>query len=497
MGSSETETHPLRHEFGRLKFPVQLQFIHSLKDLQSKLQQERWDLVLSDYRMPSFTAVEALDVVKKESSDLPFILFCECIGEETLADMMKAGVEDVVLKSRIERLIPVVRRIMRENVVRSKEARAQKLASEALASKEQMLAIVSHDIKNPLSAIQLEAQMLLRAVKRNEKSAFSEEVKIQAGRILKTTDRMKILISDLLDKNKSENNLSQINKRKTDISRLVHEVLESLRPLIKEKDITVDVSIPSGTFGSLDRNKMFQVFANLMNNAIKFTPFKGTIRLSLEDTEHEFVFTIEDSGPGLEDQELTKVFDKYWSGNSVECPGTGLGLFICKTIVEAHSGHIFVEKGKGTGACFKFTLPKLHEDMNKVHFSYVERRGDQRKKIYVVDDDEDLREVISWVLGKEGHSIHSFHSPEEALECLLKGRHRPDLIVVDFHMDEMKGSEFVKRKHELLNTCPVVMISATPDDVEREVPREMYGKIITKPIDLEGLVNSIQQFFDQ
>lgn len=483
----------LVHELEKISSNVDVTHIFTLNELRTALHNHSWNLVVSDYKTSQLGASEALECVKQHFPDLPFILYTESIGEESVADMMKAGVEDVVLKSRPERLYPVVKRILREHETRDKEARAQKMASEAFAAKEQMLAIVSHDIKNPLSAIQLEAQMLLRAAERAGKSVLAEEVKIQANRILKTTDRMKILISDLLDRNKSENGLSRIVKQNVNIKRLIQDVLDALRPLVQEKDIIIRTSLPDTGLMQADRNKMFQVFCNLVNNAIKFTPAGGSIEISLEDHDYDFLFTVKDSGPGLREGETDKVFEKYWSGG--ESQGTGLGLFICKTIVEAHGGHIFAEN-EDTGAAFRFTIPKNVSSVKKASFSYLDKRKDQRKKIFIVDDDEDLREVISWALGQEGYSIHSFESPLEALETLNSGKNHPHLIVVDFHMDEMKGSEFVIRKNEIFHarSCPVVMISASPNEVEQEVPAGLYKEIITKPIDLEGLVTNVKKF---
>lgn len=486
-------------ELEKINQKLSVKHVSTLDELRHALHNHTWNLIVSDFRTPDLTASAALEYVRQHACDIPFVLFTDSIGEEVVADMMKAGVEDVVLKSRPERLYPVVKRILREHETRDKEVRAQKMASEAFAAKEQMLAIVSHDIKNPLSAIQLEAQMLLRAAGRSDKTLLPEEVKIQANRILKTTERMKILISDLLDKNKSENVLSNIIRGNIKVRRLVQEVLDGLRPLILEKEIIITTSIPDDMVLSIDRNKMFQVFSNLINNAIKFTPTRGSIQLFMEENELEFVFSVVDSGPGLKEEDVQRVFEKYWSaGGAVtgENTGTGLGLFICKTIVEAHGGHIFVDNKTHPGGHFSFTIPKDIKASHKASFCYFDSRRDLRKKIFIVDDDEDLREVMSWALSKEGYSIFSFKSPVEALEVLHEGKNHPNLIVVDFHMDEMKGSEFVVRKSEIpaMRSCPVVMISASPNEVEREVPSALYKEIITKPIDLEGLVNNVKKF---
>jgi signal transduction histidine kinase/CheY-like chemotaxis protein len=487
-----TSPAPLLRELERGDLAVEAEVVPDLDTLRARLRAGTWSMVMSDTAHGAVPPLVALAVLRAEAAETPLVLVTDGVGEEVVVDMVKAGVEDVVLRSNLERLSNVVRRIRREHDTREKEARAHRLAHEALAAKEQMLAIVSHDIKNPLSAIQLEAQMLLRASDRAGKSVLAEEVKIQANRILKTTDRMKVLISDLLDKNKSENGLSRVHRQTVSIQKLVQDVVDSLRPLIQEKELILRTAIPAGAHLSVDRNKMFQVLCNLINNAVKFTPLGGTISVSLEEQDHEVTLAVDDSGPGLSEADLHKAFEKYWTGGDGTVSGTGLGLFICKTIVEAHGGHIGAENLPGTGARFSFTLPKgpaaaLRPDA---------RRKDQRKRLFIVDDDDDLREVICWALGKEGFAIRAFSSPVEALEALRRERPAPNLIVVDYHMDEMKGSEFVVRKNDIapVKRCPVVMISASPHEVEREVPPELYEHVITKPIDLEGLVANVRRY---
>lgn len=496
VGESQDEFLPTIKALTDLALEFHTQYFNSLHDIKNSLLSQNWDLIITLEVLPSFSGLDVLEVVDLTQPHLPVIFQIDSMEEELVVDLVRSGVYDFVIRNKPHRIRQVVERIFQERVEAHEENLAKELAQEALAAKEQMLAIVSHDIKNPLSAIQLEAQMLLRAVDRSVKSLLSEEVKIQAGRILKTTERMKILISDLLDKNKSENSLAHLFKSTVEPGRLILDVVDATRPLLSEKNISLHTNLEESVFLSLDRNKMYQVFSNLLNNAIKFTPQDGGISISMEECKHEYLFSVEDSGPGLKDMELQKVFEKYWTGKSTDCAGTGLGLFICKTIIEAHGGHIFVENSPGKGARFRFTLPKIKTDFNEKSFSYFDSQKDDRKKVYIIDDDEDLREVMSWALGKEGYSVHSFHSPSEALDCLMKGRHRPNLIVVDFHMDEMKGSEFVIKKDQIFEAhdCPVVMISATPREVEMNLPPHLYRNVITKPIDLEGLVDNVKRF---
>lgn len=356
---------------------------------------------------------------------------------------------------------------------------------DALAAREQMLAIVSHDIKNPLSAIQLEVQMLLRVAERHGASKFSDDVKIQAHRILKTTDRLKDLISELLDRNKSADGLACLNKETVDAVKLFQDVLDSHRPLIHHKSLIVKTDFPTECQALLDKNKLFQVLANLLGNAIKFTPNNGQLELGIQELHHEIIMMVIDNGEGLSPRDLSKVFEKYWTSGISGHSGTGLGLFICKTIVEAHGGHIRVSSMPSGGTKFWFSIPKPEKFLK-----------DQEKKILIIDDDEDLREVISWALNKEGFAVQTYPNALVALEALRLGLHEPLLIVLDFHMDDMLGSEFLKLKQEFENSsvkdCPVMMISASPEDWRDKVSPGLCLGVMTKPLDLQGLIDKIK-----
>jgi signal transduction histidine kinase len=470
--------------------------VPNLEDLTAELN-KKWDLVISDYVFSQKMAHEILSLIQTSHPEVPFVLVSDGVGEEMTADLMKAGVEDIVIKSKLNRLTTVFKRIYREHATKIQELKAHKMVNQALASREQMLAIVSHDIKNPISAIQLEAQMLLRACGRSPKSALSEEVKIQANRILKTTDRMKLLISDLLDKSKSINGLSDINRDSFNVLKLIQDVLDGVKPLIEQKNIFVFISVPDDCTVYVDRNKMFQVFSNLVNNSIKFTPEGGIIKISLEERELFFIFIVEDTGSGLNEKDILKIFDKYWTGVLAESSGTGLGLFICKTIIEAHGGKINVENTPQGGAKFFFSIPKesWSEKDSKVEIHL--NVSDHRKLIYVIDDDEDLREVICWVLTKEGYSVSLFGSPKKALEALNRNNRIPELIILDFHMDEINGDEFIveKQKMKHADPCPIIMMSASPQEIEETILPASIQQILPKPIDLEGLLGAVQTIF--
>jgi signal transduction histidine kinase/CheY-like chemotaxis protein len=445
QSQSEDILVPLREEEFHQK--IEVHQVKTKDDLELMLNHQSWDLVVTEF-------------------------ISDKRGDKTFYDLVLRSNPTKVLKRFLSE-----ERLIHED--------------EAVVAKEQMLAVVSHDIKNPLSAIHLEAQMLLRAADRANKSLFSEEVKIQANRILKTTIRMKALIADLLDRSKAECSLQKLHKTEVHLKRLVQEVIDSLRPIASEKNIMIEMNLQEDSRVHADRSKLYQVFSNLLSNALKFSPSGKVVRILERQTESDFLFSIEDSGTGLSPTEKQKVFDKFWTGEKTQANGTGLGLFITKTIVEAHGGKIGVENLTTGGASFHFNLPKGSQAPHVTLESFLVP-GDERKLILLVDDDDDLREVIAWVLEKEGFLVKSFSSPKNALNVMAQLTLRPDLVIVDFHMNEINGSDLVKKIRQLtgVEDLPVMLITASPLDIGPNDERELYKEVITKPVDLEGLVNS-------
>ncbi len=480
--NEEQESLKVRTELRKVSSQLLLRRVCEETEFSSALNQGPWDFIFFNYHAGCLGAVDALHHVKSYSGDLPFILIAGNIGEETVASLMREGVDDFLLHGNYQRLEAVVKRLLMDRDIRNKADKAQRRAFEAFAARERMLAIVSHDIKNPLSAIHLEAQMMARTVDKYGKSVMGEEVKIQAGRILKTAERMKELIIDLLEKNKGQEGLRNIQKTSIDPVKLFYESLENVRPLIQEKDIRMKFQSQEGMpTCSLDGKKVFQVYSNLLSNAIKFTPARGEIFAELSFDQNNIYFSLTDSGRGLPEGKEEKVFDMYWTDKKSHGAGTGLGLFICRSIVEAHGGEIACLNSGTKGATFHFSLPR----------EKVKDSDSAIGEIFVVDDDEDLCEVMSWAIKKEGYAVRSFSSGKEALAVLSDTQ--PALLIVDFHLGDMNGCDFLEKRRKIAHDCPVILISGSPDVAKCAVSSDEYVSIVEKPLDLEGLLREIKK----
>jgi chemotaxis family two-component system sensor kinase Cph1 len=226
---------------------------------------------------------------------------------------------------------------------------------QAVRARDDLVAVVSHDLKTPLGVIQMQAAMFLRS-SGVEGDDVSPRVRAGAERIQRAVNRMNSLVHDLLDLAKIEAGRFDLSRQSEEIGELVEEALIILRPLAESKRIQLEVTLTDQSRVNVDRERIFQVFSNLIGNAIKFTPEGGRIALHTEARDRSMCVTVADTGPGVPSDQVPHVFNRYWQARRGNREGTGLGLYIAKGIVEAHGGRIWVESG-GPGATFRFTLP--------------------------------------------------------------------------------------------------------------------------------------------
>lgn len=223
-------------------------------------------------------------------------------------------------------------------------------AEAAALARDEVLATVSHDLKNPVGTIYASASLLLDL----PLSADAQRRQIEI--IRKTARRMDRLIQDLLDISRMEAGAFSLERRPVDIRGIMGEAREMLAPLAAARAIEIEVHAPPDRVAvSADRDRVLQVLSNLIGNAVKFTPERGRIRLSAVPQGEQVRVTVHDSGPGIREADLARIFERFWQ--SGEGAGSGLGLAIARGIVDAHGGSIWAENSERGGAMFHFTLP--------------------------------------------------------------------------------------------------------------------------------------------
>jgi signal transduction histidine kinase len=227
---------------------------------------------------------------------------------------------------------------------------------EAKRGRENILAIVSHDLRSPLSAVLLGIAYVKRAAKKGTPPA---DLAGALDAIHRSADMMKRLVDDLLDAATIEAGRFSIAAARQSLAPIVEDAVESARLAADAKRIRIDLSIPEGTHIALaDRQRLTQVLANLIGNAVKFSPEGAQVNVELHASGDWLRIDVADSGPGISTEDLPHVFSPYWQAQSTAHLGTGLGLFIARSIVEAHGGRIEANAAAGHGAVFSVSLPR-------------------------------------------------------------------------------------------------------------------------------------------
>ncbi len=238
-------------------------------------------------------------------------------------------------------------------------ARLYREARDAVAARDEVLGVVSHDLGNPLTAIRVAARVLDRVLDAREIDAAHAQVEsIRAAAV-----QAYRLIGDLLEVRRLEAGRLRLIIRPESVQQLMDEVVRTLGPVAEDQGVHLahEGGVDAAQTVRVDADRIQQVFSNLVGNALKFTPAGGTITITVEATEDEAVFSVQDTGPGIPAADLPCVFDRFWQARQHGSHGLGLGLAIAKGLAEAHGGRIFVESEEGHGSRFAFTVP-LHPE---------------------------------------------------------------------------------------------------------------------------------------
>jgi signal transduction histidine kinase len=229
-------------------------------------------------------------------------------------------------------------------------------AEQAAHAREEMVAVVSHDLKNPLATIQMAVDFLLEDLIPDDDA--HQVARQQLHAVHRSAERMYQLVHDLLDVAAIEAGQLPVSRSTLAADALVEDAVELLRPLAAAKHIALvaDVS-PTLPAVVADRERVLQVFSNLGGNAVKFTPEGGRVEIRGTSRDAALEFEVTDTGPGIASEDLPHVFDRFWQARKQSRAGVGLGLAIAKGIVEAHGGEIHVDNAPGRGSRFAFTLP--------------------------------------------------------------------------------------------------------------------------------------------
>ena len=233
-------------------------------------------------------------------------------------------------------------------------------AKQAVRAREEILAVVSHDLRNPLSVIGLALKHLHAEVQPG-----SPRGKQLLERAERGFSRMNRMINDLLDLSRIDSGGLTVDPSPQDLTTTVADAVELMRSLAMQKSLTLELEAPADRVTvSVDRDRIAQVLSNLIGNALKFTPAGGHVRVRLEPLPNEARVAVSDTGPGIAAADLPKIFERFWQGRR-SAQGAGLGLAIAQGIVEAHGGKLWAESEVGHGSTFSFTVKRCEPELRQ------------------------------------------------------------------------------------------------------------------------------------
>jgi signal transduction histidine kinase/FixJ family two-component response regulator len=219
--------------------------------------------------------------------------------------------------------------------------------------REDMIAVVSHDLRNPLNVVSLGTKAMLSGLQ-----PLDPAVRKKIERIDRAANQMRALIDDLLDLSRIKSGQLELTVQPFAARALVEDSVDAVRPLAQEKGIGLEMDVGGARHSvRCDPSRLRQVFSNLIGNALKFTPPGGRIRVAAQDRGDAVSFSVSDTGPGIPAEHQARIFERYWQAPETARLGAGLGLFIAKGIVDAHGGAIALESAPGAGSTFSFTIP--------------------------------------------------------------------------------------------------------------------------------------------
>ena len=343
------------HTLQRGGFDVRVDVADTAESFTRHLQGNVYDVILADYNLPCWNGMATVELVRREGLDIPVVLVSGSLGELRAVECIKQGAADYVLKDHLLRLPESVRHALREKQLREEHRQSQEDLFRSNRDLEQFAYVASHDLQEPLRMVATYTQLLAERYRGKLDENADKYIHYAVDGAL----RMQTLIQDLLA-------FSRIGKQgcervETDCNAVVENAVKNLTAAIQESGAHIEYQGLPAVMG--DATQLTQLFQNLIANAIKFRGSEPPmIRIRAEKQSHEWTFAFADNGIGIAPDHGEVIFVIFKRLHTrTEYPGSGIGLAICKKIVERHGGRIWVESKVGSGSTFKFTLPDLRE----------------------------------------------------------------------------------------------------------------------------------------
>jgi signal transduction histidine kinase/CheY-like chemotaxis protein len=384
-------------------------------------------------------------------------------------------------------------RTLEREIARSREAEEE--LQDANRRKDEFLAMLSHELRNPLAPIRNAVELMRRVGTNEQRVVMARDV------IDRQVTQLARLVDELLDVSRISQGKIVLKKEPVELSKIVAHSVETVRPMIdqREQRLTIEVS-PHPVWLMGDFARLSQVLANLLNNASKYTPDHGRIRLAAAG-EHGFAtITVEDNGTGIESELLPRVFELFVQGDrglDRAQGGLGIGLTLVKRLIELHQGKVEAQSpGPGKGATFRVTLPSVSAVHTQATPFKPETTSPQvyGRRVLVVDDNLDAAESTAAFLRLEGHEVKTVGDGTEALSSVPV--FAPHVIVLDIGLPGLDGYAVARQLRERGDTNHILLIAMTGYGQREDRERAMgagFDYHFVKPTNPGQIQRAIEQ----
>jgi len=398
-------------------------------------------------------------------------------------------------------LQPVIQCNIRDITERRQLERAQaqaEVSADLHRRKDEFLAMLSHELRNPLAAI-------VNAVEVLDLEKHEYPIQEKATNIIKRqVGNLTVLVNELLEVSRILSGGIQLHREDVDLRGLVERALETARPLIEEREHELSVSLPAEPIWlHADPVRLEEVIVNLLNNAAKYTPRGGHIWLSIQQEQDVAVLSVRDSGVGIDPELLPHIFDLFTQAQRSldrSQAGLGVGLTVVRKLLEMQRGTIEAHsKGLGQGSEFIVRLPLLTSAMprSEVATRKGAKRAAQPGRVLVVDDNTDAADSVAILLGAAGHDVLVAYSANGALQTAVE--YQPDVVLLDIGLPEMDGYEVARRLRQQaeLRHTKLIAVTGYGQDADRQRSQEAgFDFHLIKPVDsdvLQELLESLMK----
>jgi PAS domain S-box-containing protein len=365
--------------------------------------------------------------------------------------------------------------------------------AEADRRKNEFLATLAHELRNPLAPMSNMLEVLKRA------NGDSDVVKRAHETLERQLGQMVRLVDDLLDLSRVTHDRLELRRTEVELSSVIQQAIEAAHPLLDAEGHTLTVDLPKEPiYLNADRARLAQVFSNLLNNSSKYTRPNGTISVVAKPVGEEVLVTVKDNGAGIPPDKLSSIFDMFMQvDQSAERSqsGLGIGLTLVKRLTEMHGGTIEARSaGEGKGSEFIVRLPTLKKPAGDSERTKGEFESAAGRTIIVVDDNRDSAESLAMLLEISGNKAFMAHDGVEAIEAIKK--HRPDVVLLDIGLPRMDGHEVCRYVREQPWGKNIVVIALTgwgQEDDRRKSEEAGFNGHLVKPVDYDKLLELLSE----